>query len=214
MPHLQDDIQEGWWLTVEYKTGEVTVFAIDDKPFLSLSPIQDEHLDTVSEMKMSQGWGARLSAPGYLDCTDWLGPYESIEQATEALDEAWGTACVGCGERVGPGNADAPCDGCYEDVSWQTHDGLFSMIVIDERCTCSSIGEVIIADQTWTARWADKWPCSTLSGKWVTFTYDDETGVTFDDCEGGSEFIDSHEAQAMADDVHDIVREHYEEVSA
>jgi len=221
MTHLQDDIQEGWWLTVEYKSGEVTVTPLhtgvrerrapgsalnhyEKRTTLTLSPIQDEHLDTVSEMKMSQGWGARLDAPGYLDCTDWLAPYESIEQATEALDEAWGTKCCCCGERVGTGNADAPCEGCYEDVSWQTHDGLFSM----------SIGEVIIADQVWTARWADKWPCSTLSHKWVVFDYDDETGITFDDCEGGSEFIDSHEAQAMADDVHDIVREHYEEVSA
>ena len=207
MTHLQDDIQEGWWLTVEYKSGEVTVFAIGDRP-LSLSPLQERFgregsdLEMVSEMKMSQGWGARLDAAGYLDCTDWLGPYESIEQATEALDEVWGTKCCYCGERVGAGNADAPCEGCYEDVSWQTHDGLFSM----------SIGEVIIADQVWTARWADA-TCS-LSCKWVTFAYDDETGVTFDDCEGGSESIDSHEAQAMADDVHDIVREHYEEVSA
>jgi len=217
MTHLQDDIQDGWWLTVEYKSGEVTVFAIEKG--LSLSPIQEHDLDMVSEMTITQGWCARLDAPGYLDCTDWLGPYEYIEQATEALDEAWGTKCCYCGERVGAGNADAPCDGCEEDVSWQ-QDGL----------SCMGIGEVIIADQVWTARWADKWPCSTLSGKWATFNashyavivthtkycvaYDDETGMTFDDCEGGSEFIDSHEAQAMADDVHDIVREHYEEVSA
>ena len=110
MPHLQDDIQEGWWLTVEYKTGEVTVTPLHTG--LTLSHIQDEHLDTVSEMKITKGWCARLSAPGYVDCTDWLGPYESIEQATEALDEAWGTACEGCGERVGAGNAD-----CCEEVS-------------------------------------------------------------------------------------------------
>ena len=201
MPHLEDDYEERWWLTVEYNDGEVTVTPLHTG--LTLSPIQDEHLDTVSEMKITKGWCSRLSAEGYTDCTDWLGPYESIEQATEALDEVYGAECCYCAERVGAGNADAPCDGCEEDVSWQ-QDGL----------SCMSIGVVIIADQAWTERWAGQWPCSTLSHKWVAFDYDDETGVTFDDCEGGSEFIDSHEAQSMADDVHDIVREHYEEVSA
>tara|TARA_R110000824_G_scaffold255235_1_gene444192 strand:- start:4107 stop:4733 length:627 start_codon:yes stop_codon:yes gene_type:complete len=208
MPHLEDDYEERWWLTVEYNDGEVTVFPLGRKP-LSLSPLQERFgregsdLDEVHEMTMKRGWCSRLSAEGYTDCTDWLGPYESIEQATEALDEVYGAECCYCAERVGTGNADAPCEGCYEDVSWQ-QDGL----------SCMSIGVVIIADQVWTARWAEKWPCSTLSHKWVTFAYDNETGVTFDDCGGGSEFIDSREAQAMADDVHDIVREHYKEVSA
>ena len=122
MPHLQDDIQEGWWLTVEYKTGEVTVFALDDKP-LSLSPLQERFgrkgsdLDAVSEMVMNLGWGARLNAAGYIDCTEWLGVYRTHDEAAAALDESFGTRCCYCGERVGAGNADAPCDGCYEEVS-------------------------------------------------------------------------------------------------
>tara|TARA_R110002110_G_scaffold59600_1_gene168437 strand:+ start:405 stop:1067 length:663 start_codon:yes stop_codon:yes gene_type:complete len=220
MPHLQDDYEERWWMTVEYKSGEVTVTPLEEGargfpfqpkgmnyPHLNTGPLDNvihrSGLDTLHEITMTQGWCSRLSAPGYVDCTDWLGPYESIEQATEALDEVYGAECCYCAERVGTGNADAPCEGCYEDVSWQ-QDGL----------SCMSIGVVIIADQVWTARWAEKWPCSTLSHKWVTFAYDNETGVTFDDCGGGSEFIDSREAQAMADDVHDIVREHYKEVSA
>jgi len=84
------ETKHGWWLTVEYKSGEVTVFALDDKP-LSLSPLRERFgregsdLEMVSKMKMSLGWCARLDEAGYLDCTDWLGPYESIEQATEAL---------------------------------------------------------------------------------------------------------------------------------
>lgn len=36
------------------------------------------------------GWYARLSAPGYLDCTDWHGPYESEAQALVALWEVYG----------------------------------------------------------------------------------------------------------------------------
>lgn len=31
------------------------------------------------------GWCARLSAPGYMDCTEWCGPFDTVEEAAEAL---------------------------------------------------------------------------------------------------------------------------------
>ena len=31
------------------------------------------------------GWYARLSAPGYLDCTDWMGPYKTAMKARAAV---------------------------------------------------------------------------------------------------------------------------------
>lgn len=34
-----------------------------------------------------KGWFARLSAPGYLDCTDWMGPYDTEEEAINELTE-------------------------------------------------------------------------------------------------------------------------------
>jgi hypothetical protein len=34
-----------------------------------------------------EGWYARLSAPGYLDCTDWTGPYETEDAALDAVKE-------------------------------------------------------------------------------------------------------------------------------
>lgn len=38
----------------------------------------------------SAGWYSRLSAPGYLDCTEWQGPYESEAHALVALYETYG----------------------------------------------------------------------------------------------------------------------------
>lgn len=32
----------------------------------------------------------RLSASGYLDCTDWSGPHETIEEAAQALIDLYG----------------------------------------------------------------------------------------------------------------------------
>ena len=36
------------------------------------------------------GWGARYSAPGYMDCTDWVGVYETEEEAVEECREIYG----------------------------------------------------------------------------------------------------------------------------
>lgn len=36
------------------------------------------------------GWYCRLSAPGYLDCTDWCGPFKTEIEALVALYETFG----------------------------------------------------------------------------------------------------------------------------
>ncbi len=32
---------------------------------------------------------ARLSAPGYMDCTEWDGPYRTLEEARRAIADMW-----------------------------------------------------------------------------------------------------------------------------
>lgn len=36
------------------------------------------------------GWYARLSAPGYMDATEWSGPFGTEDEALEALYEMYG----------------------------------------------------------------------------------------------------------------------------
>lgn len=55
------------------------------------------NLDDMAWMKKEQGledatpgWYCRLSAPGYLDCTDWSGPYESEADALLNLYNTYG----------------------------------------------------------------------------------------------------------------------------
>lgn len=38
----------------------------------------------------STGWCARYSAPGYMDCTDWCGPYPTREQAERECEALYG----------------------------------------------------------------------------------------------------------------------------
>ena len=37
------------------------------------------------QVRRVPGYFARLSAPGYLDCTDWYGPYKTLAEAKEHL---------------------------------------------------------------------------------------------------------------------------------
>lgn len=44
----------------------------------------------VWSVKLVRGWFARLSAPGYLDATEWSGPFRSERAALRFLREMYG----------------------------------------------------------------------------------------------------------------------------
>jgi len=53
----------------------------------------EPHLDSGTEIvsvECVRGWFARLSAPGYLDCTEWCGPFPSEAAALAHLEEMYG----------------------------------------------------------------------------------------------------------------------------
>lgn len=43
----------------------------------------------VDNARTESGWWCRLSAPGYLDCTDWTGPFASEEEARAHLRDTY-----------------------------------------------------------------------------------------------------------------------------
>jgi hypothetical protein len=61
------------------------VGAVPDDAFL-LSDHLSKDGDAVS-IERASGWWSRLSAPGYLDCTDWQGPYKTEDEALADLAE-------------------------------------------------------------------------------------------------------------------------------
>jgi hypothetical protein len=48
-----------------------------------------EFPQAIDSIELVLGYGARLSAPGYMDCTDWS-VYPSLKEAQEALAEMFG----------------------------------------------------------------------------------------------------------------------------
>ena len=43
----------------------------------------------ISSVERVEGWWSRLSAPGYLDATEWMGAYETAEEALAAVKEEY-----------------------------------------------------------------------------------------------------------------------------
>lgn len=61
-----------------------------------VEPTQEDFSDYIegrvineSAFELQSGWYARLSAPGYMDCTDWGGPFETEQEALEYLTETY-----------------------------------------------------------------------------------------------------------------------------
>lgn len=42
-----------------------------------------------AEIEKTAGWFCRLSAPGYMDCTEWSGPFETIEEAKAEIESMY-----------------------------------------------------------------------------------------------------------------------------
>ena len=58
--------------------------------YFSAEQVAADHGMDIDDVETVTGWFARLSAPGYLDCTEWQGPYETREEAIADLVSTYG----------------------------------------------------------------------------------------------------------------------------
>jgi len=94
------------WLQVETSVGTEFVPVSDTGLYVRDSHTQTHHLTdnerstiiarispycegTPQQWETIMGYGARLSAPGYLDCTEWT-VFDSIAEAEAYLEEMYG----------------------------------------------------------------------------------------------------------------------------
>ncbi len=103
MAFMQLFVEQGLWLVIDTSNGTFVVPADIPPVDVSELPIGEttedaDILDAVSEyvegepydVTLKEGYCARYSAPGYLDCTDWCGPYDTSEQAETECREVYG----------------------------------------------------------------------------------------------------------------------------
>jgi hypothetical protein len=74
-----------YWLRVDDQNG-TTVYPADD---FSPEQIAEMHGVDFGDVETVRGIGARLSAPGYLDCTDWA-LFGTVAEAEAYLSEMYG----------------------------------------------------------------------------------------------------------------------------
>jgi len=97
MSFMQRQVIESDYFEIETTDGTYIVPAdvISDKPIaqvdieLFAAFISGEVLTDEPFVDVQHGWIARLSAPGYLDCTDWSA-FKTKDEAEKWLDEFYG----------------------------------------------------------------------------------------------------------------------------
>lgn len=86
MSFMERQIEHGQWIEVDGPAG-IEIFPADmfteDEAKGNYSYGEPWSVETVT------GYGARLSAPGYLDCTEWT-VFETEAEAEEFLRETYG----------------------------------------------------------------------------------------------------------------------------
>ena len=73
-----------------FYVGETTIGTVILHPDVYVTEKSHYTLLRGERWHKMKGWYGRLSAPGFLDCTDWSGPYRSSRAAYDALDEMYG----------------------------------------------------------------------------------------------------------------------------
>jgi len=83
IPQYEHVHQWDQWSEVYTVSGEVLI-----APF-GVLPAEVVEESEIESIRSALGWFCRLSAPGYMDCTDWSGPYETENEAREAIVEMY-----------------------------------------------------------------------------------------------------------------------------
>lgn len=107
MAFMKPEITEDKMVLVETDAGDWLVPTDVYDPEKPLDCTEGSELYRTEHVS---GWFARLSAPGFLDCTDWMGPFETEWEARAELSESF-EVCAHCGNDLD----DAGCPDCGAD---------------------------------------------------------------------------------------------------
>jgi len=101
MSFMQPEIVFETFEIFETREGTMCVPAgtLSSNEILELINVETDPLHCLTDLtqakevdlyELKEGWFARLSAPGYMDCTDWCGPFKSEEEANKYLLDTYG----------------------------------------------------------------------------------------------------------------------------
>lgn len=91
---MKPELVDTTWVKFDGDNGVTLVPAefvsgLDPDDNFDANVYQDFYSGKVDSVEIVTGWAARLSAPGYLDATEWMGTYATAEEAALALVEIY-----------------------------------------------------------------------------------------------------------------------------
>lgn len=95
MSYMQKEIYFGTYFEVDTNAGaeivptDVVGRTMNVHVEALLNYLEGKPLDEEQLCEVKEGWLARMTAPGYLDCTAWSA-FKTAEEANEFLDENYG----------------------------------------------------------------------------------------------------------------------------
>ena len=81
--------KQDWWQVEDNGTNFYPCAYFRREEVFKMHDLDSGATDDLEKVTRIKGYGARLSAPGYLDCTEW-GVYDTKAEAKAALDEMYG----------------------------------------------------------------------------------------------------------------------------
>ena len=111
MTHMKPEIIRASMIDVDTDAGHVLVPA---GVFNTSNPLEFTEGTKLFGTDKVSGWFARLSAPGFMDCTEWEGPFDTEWEAKAEIFENY-EVCPDCGADL---DDDKPvCAECGEEYS-------------------------------------------------------------------------------------------------
>lgn len=124
---MKPQVVYGWWWRVETEDGSTEWV---DASIVGLQHVRTgDYTETDPiEVEREEGWGAQLSAPGYLDRTGWA-VFATEDEAWEYLRETYDAGlCPVCGEgieatdeRTADGRLIGSCGDAFSDEAWEAN---------------------------------------------------------------------------------------------
>jgi len=83
MDNMKPEIVYNRWTIIDGIDG-VSIYPGD---ISIIEAIENYGIDWICSIEVEYGWAYRLSMPGYLDCTDWIGPFDWKVDAQRDCDD-------------------------------------------------------------------------------------------------------------------------------
>jgi len=103
MGHMKLQTLHGLWIVYDGRCGGGVIEAdlvsdelesgdelSYDEKYEMLKFTEERSVEAIFDARVELGWCSRYSAPGFMDHTDWCGPFDSQEEAEEEARRMYG----------------------------------------------------------------------------------------------------------------------------